>query len=77
MARDAQRESNIGPTPGVDLEKRIAELAANDDQIRDAVRAAKIGTDEDIPHLSASLIDKYVADIKHLGLLANDEGKSA
>ena len=44
---------------------------------RDAVRAAKIGADEDIPHLSASLIDKYVADRKQLGLLANHEGKSA
>lgn len=38
---------------------------------RDAVRAAKIGVDEDIPHLSASLIDKYVADLEHLGLLVN------
>jgi fatty acid CoA ligase FadD9 len=43
---------------------------------RDAVPAAKIGADDDIPHLSASLIDKYVADLKHLGLLANHEGKS-
>ena len=37
---------------------------------RDAVRAAKVGADEDIPHLSASLIEKYVADLEHLGLLA-------
>jgi len=44
---------------------------------RDAVRAAKIGADRDIPHLSASLIDKYVDDLKHLGLLANHERKSA
>lgn len=39
--------------------------------------AAKVGADEAIPHLSASLIDKYVADLKLLGLLANHEGKSA
>jgi fatty acid CoA ligase FadD9 len=44
---------------------------------RDAVPAAKIGADEDIPHQSASLTDKYVADLKHLGLLAHHEGKSA
>jgi fatty acid CoA ligase FadD9 len=44
---------------------------------RDAVRAAKIGPDEDIPHLSASLIDKYVADLQHLGLLANQKRRSA
>jgi hypothetical protein len=31
---------------------------------------AKIGADEGIPHLSAPLIEKYVADLKHLGLLA-------
>lgn len=44
---------------------------------RDAVRAAKIGADEDIPHLSAALIDKYADDLKHLGLLANHERRSA
>jgi thioester reductase-like protein len=90
MTRDARHKNSISPTPAGDLEKRIAELSANDDQIRaaipapaptevfrDAVRAAKIGAGEDIPHLSASLIDKYVADLKCLGLLANHEGKSA
>jgi fatty acid CoA ligase FadD9 len=34
-----------------------------------AVRAAKVGEDKDIPHLSAALIDKYVTDLQHLGLL--------
>ncbi len=34
-----------------------------------AVRAAKVGADKDIPHLSAELIDKYVSDLQHLGLL--------
>lgn len=34
-----------------------------------AVRAAKIGADKDIPHLSASLIGKYTEDLKHLGLI--------
>ena len=34
-----------------------------------AVRAAKIGVDQDIPHVSASLIDKYVADLQRLDLV--------
>ena len=34
-----------------------------------AVRSAKIGANKDIPHLSAALIDKYVTDLQHLGLL--------
>jgi fatty acid CoA ligase FadD9 len=33
------------------------------------VRAAKIGADNDIPHLSAALIDKYVSDLRLLGLV--------
>jgi fatty acid CoA ligase FadD9 len=36
---------------------------------RGAVRAAKIGAGEDIPHLSSALIDKYVADLRLLGLV--------
>ncbi len=34
-----------------------------------AVRAAKVGADQDIPHVSASLIDKYVADLQRLDLV--------
>jgi fatty acid CoA ligase FadD9 len=34
-----------------------------------AVQAAKIGADKDIPHLSTALIDKYITDLHHLGLL--------
>jgi fatty acid CoA ligase FadD9 len=33
------------------------------------VREAEIGADNDIPHISAELIDKYVSDLRHLGLL--------
>lgn len=33
-----------------------------------AVRAAEIGADKDIPHISAVLINKYVADLQRLGL---------
>jgi fatty acid CoA ligase FadD9 len=34
-----------------------------------AVRAAKIGVDEDIPHLSMDFIGKYVADLRLLKVL--------
>ncbi|WAC91429.1 carboxylic acid reductase [Mycobacterium sp. Aquia_213] len=39
------------------------------DVFRAAVQAAKIGADKDIPHLSAQLIEKYVADLRLLGLV--------
>lgn len=38
------------------------------DVFRAAVQAAKIGTDKDIPHLSERLIEKYVSDLRLLGL---------
>ena len=34
-----------------------------------AVRAAKVGADKDIPHVSRQLIDKYVSDLQHLGVI--------
>lgn len=36
---------------------------------RAAVQDAKIGADKDIPHLTAGLIEKYVADLQLLGLV--------
>jgi fatty acid CoA ligase FadD9 len=36
---------------------------------RGAVQAAKIGPDGDIPHVTESLIDKYVADLQRLSLV--------
>jgi fatty acid CoA ligase FadD9 len=36
---------------------------------RGAVQAAGVGADKDIPHLSATLIDKYVLDLRLLGLV--------
>ena len=36
---------------------------------RESVRAAAIGPEHDIPHVSASLIGKYIADLKQLELL--------
>ena len=39
------------------------------DRFRAAVQEAKIGPDKDIPHVSASIIVKYVTDLQLLGLL--------
>lgn len=76
---EKQRQHSVLPLLGAyqKPEQPLLGAPAPTDVFRDAVRAAKIGSDQDIPHLSASLIGKYVADLKHLGLLANHEGKSA
>jgi len=39
------------------------------DRFRAAVQEAKIGPDNDIPHVSAPIIIKYVSDLQLLGLL--------
>ncbi|GAB5899801.1 non-ribosomal peptide synthetase [Mycolicibacterium mageritense] len=39
------------------------------DRFRDAVKSAGIGPDNDIPHISAPIIVKYVTDLQRLGLL--------
>jgi thioester reductase-like protein len=39
------------------------------ESFRDAVRAAQIGADRDIPHMSAEFIGKYVSDLRQLQLL--------
>jgi amino acid adenylation domain-containing protein/thioester reductase-like protein len=50
-------------------EPRCGSLAPTD-RFRAAVQEAKIGPDNDIPHVSAPIIIKYVTDLKLLGLLA-------
>ncbi len=50
-------------------EQPLRGAPAPTDVFREAVQAAKIGADEDIPHISATLIEKYIADLEHLGLL--------
>ena len=39
------------------------------DRFRAAVQEAKIGADNDIPHISAPVIIKYVTDLQLVGLL--------
>jgi fatty acid CoA ligase FadD9 len=50
-------------------EKPIRGAVAPAEVFHAAVRAAKVGADKDIPHISATLIDKYVSDLQQLGLL--------
>lgn len=50
-------------------QKPLLGAPAPTDVLRAAVQAAKIGADKDIPHLSAPLIDKYVSDLRLLGLV--------
>ena len=50
-------------------ERPVRGAIAPTDVFRGAVRAAKIGADQDIPHVSRSLIDKYVADLQRLDLV--------
>ena len=57
------RRSNIEP-----VEPTNAALAATD-RFRAAVQHAKLGTDNDIPHVTAPIILKYITDLQLLGLL--------
>jgi hypothetical protein len=36
----------------------------------DVENPCEIGADNDIPHLSTALIDKYVTDLQHMALLS-------
>ncbi|MGV4982264.1 carboxylic acid reductase [Streptomyces sp. NRAIS4] len=47
----------------------VAGAAVPAERFREAVRAAGIGAQKDIPHLSRPLIEKYVTDLRHLGLI--------
>jgi fatty acid CoA ligase FadD9 len=46
-----------------------SEWAVRAERFRADVQEAAIGPDHDIPHLSAHLIGKYIADLHQLGLL--------
>ena len=50
-------------------ERPIRGALAPTEVFHGAVRAAKIGVDQDIPHVSEPLIDKYVADLQRLDLV--------
>lgn len=69
---EKQRQYSVLPLLGAyrKPEQPLLGAPAPTEVFRDAVQAAKIGADADIPHLLAPLIEKYVADLEHLGLLA-------
>ena len=50
-------------------EKPVRGAIAPTEAFHSAVRAAKVGADNDIPHLSSELIGKYVSDLRRLGLI--------
>jgi fatty acid CoA ligase FadD9 len=68
---EAQRQHSVLPLLAAyrEPEKPLLGAAAPTEVFHAAVRAAKVGEEKDIPHLSAVLIDKYVSDLKQLGLL--------
>jgi fatty acid CoA ligase FadD9 len=68
---DKQRQQSVLPLLHAyqQPEKPLRGAPAPTEVFHAAVRTAKIGADKDIPHLSAPLIDKYVTDLQHLGLL--------
>ncbi|OBA59641.1 oxidoreductase [Mycobacterium sp. 1100029.7] len=68
---DKQRQHSVLPLLDAyrKPEAPLRGAPAPTDVFRGAVQAAKIGADKDIPHLTAALIDKYVADLRLLGLI--------
>ena len=68
---DKQRQQSVQALLGAyrKPETPLRGAPAPTDVFRAAVQAAKIGADKDIPHLSAALIDKYVTDLRLLGLV--------
>jgi fatty acid CoA ligase FadD9 len=68
---EKQRQSSVLPLLNAyrEPEKPLRGAAAPTEVFHAAVRAAKIGADKDIPHTTSALIDKYVTDLHHLGLL--------
>ncbi|WP_432846305.1 carboxylic acid reductase [Amycolatopsis sp. CA-161197] len=50
-------------------EEPVAGALIPADRFRAAVRRARVGTDADIPHVTAELIEKYASDLANLGLI--------
>ncbi len=69
---DKQRQRSVLPLIHAfgDPEKPVCGAPAPTEAFRAAVRAAKVGPDQDIPHLSALLINKYVSDLREMNALS-------
>ncbi|HVR00468.1 MAG TPA: carboxylic acid reductase [Mycobacterium sp.] len=68
---EKQRQRSVLPLLGAyrEPEKPLRGAPTPTEVFQSSVRAAEIGADKDIPHLSSALIDKYVTDLQHLALL--------
>jgi fatty acid CoA ligase FadD9 len=67
----AQRPHSLLPLMGAwrePLTPRTTSVLPSE-RFRAAVRVAGLGPERDVPHLSRPLVEKYVADLRHLGLL--------
>jgi fatty acid CoA ligase FadD9 len=68
---DRQRQHTLLPLPHAYARpaEPVAGSAMPTDRFRTTVKEAKIGPDQEIPHVTPELIGKYVTDLRHLGLL--------
>jgi fatty acid CoA ligase FadD9 len=68
---EKQRQQSVLPLLGFyrEPQRPLLGAPAPTEVFRAAVHGAQIGADNAIPHISAELIDKYVNDLRHLGLL--------
>ncbi|OBA61560.1 oxidoreductase [Mycobacterium sp. 1100029.7] len=68
---DAQRKASLLPLMSAYAKPGQPTLGTEmpADKFRAAVQSAKIGSTNDVPHITEALIDKYVDDLRHLGLL--------
>lgn len=73
---DNERKNSVLPLLGAYARPAVpaAATAMPAEKFRAAVRSAGIGSDNDVPHLTEALIDKYVTDLHQLGLLGTAAG---
>jgi fatty acid CoA ligase FadD9 len=66
-----QRKSSVLPLLSAYARPAVPMLGSHlpAEKFRAAVQSARIGTDNDVPHLTEALIAKYVTDLHQLGLL--------
>ena len=58
---------------GLQPAKPLSGSLAPAGRFRAGVQRAKIGPDNDIPHVSPAIIRKYITDLQLLGLLQRDD----
>lgn len=71
---EEQRKNSVLPLLSAYRRPAVPVTAMPAERFRAAVQSGGIGIDNDVPHLTEALIDKYVADLYQLGLLGNAAG---